>query len=141
MGAAPTSTFAQNSEHQQNVLRVQIDGFRNDEGKAHCILFNDSETAAFPEQDKKAFKRAEALSIKETKTEVDFKGIPPGRYALVCYHDESNNGKFDRNLIGMPKEGYSFSNNVKPKLSAPNFDQCAFDYRGGDQSISTTMIN
>ena len=59
---------------------------------------------------------------------------------MVCYHDENNNGKFDENMLGMPKEGYCFSNNVKPRFSAPNFNQCAFDYQGGDQSIAITMI-
>ena len=138
--AAVTPVFAQNAVHQQNVLRVKLDGFRNDKGKAHCILFNDADPSAFPEHDEKAFKRGEVLSISDAKAEIDFTGIPPGKYALVCYHDENNNGKFDRNVLGMPKEGYGFSNNVKPRLSAPNFNQCAFNYKGGDQAISTTMI-
>jgi len=59
---------------------------------------------------------------------------------VVCFHDENSNGKFDENALGMPKEGYCFSNNVKPRFSAPNFSQCAFDYKGGDQSISITML-
>jgi ATP-dependent DNA ligase len=52
-----TPVFAQNAVHQQNVLRVKLDGFRNDKGKAHCILFNDADPSAFPEHDEKAYKR------------------------------------------------------------------------------------
>jgi uncharacterized protein (DUF2141 family) len=136
--AAATPALAQNSAHQKNVLRVHLDGFRNNNGKAHCSLFNDP--PAFPEHGEKAFKEGEAPSIRNAYAEIDFTGIPPGKYALVCYHDENSNGKFDESALGMPKEGYCFSNNVKPMLSAPNFDESAFDYKGGDQPISITMI-
>jgi uncharacterized protein (DUF2141 family) len=137
---AAMPAFAQNSARQSDTLRVQLDGFRNDKGKAHCTLFNDNDPPAFPEHGEKALKQGEASSISDARAEIDFTGIPPGKYALVCYHDETGNGKFDRSLLGMPKEGYCFSNNVKPKLSAPNFDQCTFDYRGGDQAVPITMI-
>jgi uncharacterized protein (DUF2141 family) len=138
--AAATPAFAQNSANQQNVLRVHLDGFRSNNGKAHCTLFNDNDPPAFPKEGKRAFKNGASPSIKNAYAEIDFTSIPPGKYALVCYHDENNNGKFDETILGMPKEGYCFSNNVKPTLSAPNFSQCAFDYKGGDQSLSITMI-
>jgi uncharacterized protein (DUF2141 family) len=136
--AAPA--FAQNSASAQNLLRVQLSGFRSNKGTARCSLFNDRDPSAFPSNGDKVFKLAMAPSIKNETAEVDFSMIPPGKYAVVCYHDENGNGKFDENLLGMPKEGYCFSNNIKPKFSAPNFDQCAFDYKGGDQSIAITMI-
>ena len=130
-----TSAFAQDSK---NILRVRLDGFRSNNGKPHCTLYNDP--AAFPSHDEKAVQKSEAPSIANKSAEVDFSGLAPGKYAMVCFHDENNNGKFDENALGMPKEGYCFSNNVKPRFSAPNFDQCAFDYKGGDQSIAITML-
>ena len=65
------------------------------------------------------FKEGEAPSIENAYAEIDFTGVPPGKYALVCYHDENSNGKFDENMLGMPKEGYCFSNNVKPRFRRP----------------------
>jgi len=138
--AIATPVCAQDAAQQQDVLRVHLDGFRNNIGKAHCTLFNDSDPAAFPKEGKKAFKDGEAPSIKNAYAEIDFTGVPPGKYALVCYHDENSNGKFDESVFGMPEEGYCFSNNVKPTIMAPNFAECAFDYKGGDQPISITMI-
>jgi len=132
------SAFAQSPAPQQNILRVHLDGFRSNNGKAHCTLYNDA--AAFPSNDDKALKEGDSPSIADASTEIDFSGIPRGKYAVVCFHDENGNGKFDENMLGMPKEGYCFSNNVKPRFSAPKFDQCAFDYGGGDQSISITML-
>lgn len=131
---------AQESAPSQDILRFRLDGFRNDKGKAHCSIFNDKDPAAFPEAEDKWFKDVWQPTIKNGFTEVDFVGLPPGRYAAVCYHDENANGKFDRNIVGMPKEGYCFSKNFKPTLAAPKFEDCAFDYKGGDQSLSLTMI-
>ncbi len=137
---APAPAFAQDSAAQANILRVKLDGFRSNNGQARCSIFNDSDPGAFPRNDRKLFKLAAAQTIANAYAEVDFTDLPPGKYALVCYHDENGNGKFDQTILGMPKEGYCFSNNVKPTLSAPTFSQCAFDYKGGDQSISITMI-
>jgi uncharacterized protein (DUF2141 family) len=132
--------LAQDSGNQSNVLRIRLGGFRNDQGKVHCSIFNDKDPAAFPEHEDKWFKDAWTPTIKSASAEIDFSGLPPGKYAAVCYHDENSNGKFDQNALGIPKEGYCFSNNVKPRFSAPDFSQCAFDYKGGDQAISMTMI-
>jgi uncharacterized protein (DUF2141 family) len=52
-----------------------------------------------------------------------FKNLPNGNYAIAVYQDVNSNGKCDRNLIGYPIEGFGFSKNYKPKLSAPNFDE------------------
>ena len=123
---------------QQKLLRVRLNGFRSNNGKPHCTLYNDP--AAFPSHDEKALKESAAPAIANRSAEVDFTGLAPGKYAMVCFHDENDNGKFDENVLGLPKEGYCFSNNVKPRFSAPDFNQCAFDYKGGDQGISITML-
>ena len=135
--AVSGTAFAQDAK---NILRVRLDGFRIDNGKPHCTLYNDRDPSAFPSNSDKAFKESQSDTIANQSAEVDFTGLPAGKYAMVCFHDENNNGKFDENMLGLPKEGYCFSNNVKPRFSAPNFDQCAFDYKGGDQSISITML-
>ncbi|QFZ55335.1 DUF2141 domain-containing protein [Oceanihabitans sp. IOP_32] len=32
----------------------------------------------------------------------------------------------NRNLIGIPKEPFGFSNNMKPKFAKPTFEECKF---------------
>ena len=44
-----------------------------------------------------------------------------GVYALVLYHDENANQKFDRSGIGLPAEGYGFSNNPATFVGLPSF--------------------
>ncbi|TDK29111.1 DUF2141 domain-containing protein [Luteimonas terrae] len=59
-------------------------------------------------------------------TRVTFDGVPAGRYALMVIHDENGNGTLDTNLVGMPVEGYGFSNN--PRVTRkPTFEEAAFD--------------
>ena len=50
----------------------------------------------------------------------------PGTYALALYHDENGNGKVDRNAIGIPQEGFGFSNNPSVLISAPSLKSVRF---------------
>ncbi len=45
----------------------------------------------------------------------------PGVYAIALYHDENANQKFDRNGIGLPAEGYGFTNNPPTLVGLPSF--------------------
>lgn len=44
-----------------------------------------------------------------------------GVYAVALYHDENANQKFDRSAIGLPAEGYGFSNNPATLAGLPSF--------------------
>lgn len=72
----------------------------------------------------------------ETATFV-FKDLAPGAYAVMITHDENGNGKLDSNLIGMPVEGYGFSNNPRV-MRKPTWDEARFDL-AVDQSIDITL--
>ena len=63
---------------------------------------------------------------KHGKIDVMIKDLPYGELAFAIYHDVNNNGKIDKNAIGIPKERYAFSNNIKPTIKAPSFDDCKF---------------
>lgn len=134
--AIAAALYAAPGASAANVLRAQITGLRSSNGKIHCTLFNSD---AFPDDDSKALKDI-VVPINDKSAECDFEGIPPGQYAIVTFHDENGNGKFDENFLGIPKEGFAFSNNVRPRLSKPNFGQCKFDYKDGDQTVTIKMI-
>jgi uncharacterized protein (DUF2141 family) len=50
----------------------------------------------------------------------------PGIWAIVAYHDENSNRKYDRNAIGLPKEGGGFSNNPATFFGLPSFSSVRF---------------
>lgn len=45
----------------------------------------------------------------------------PGPYALAVMEDTNGNGQVDRNLFGMPVEGWGTSNDVVPTFRPPSF--------------------
>lgn len=51
--------------------------------------------------------------------------VEPGEYALLVYFDENNNGRIDKNFIGIPKEPLAFSNSYRPK-GPPSYQRAAF---------------
>jgi uncharacterized protein (DUF2141 family) len=49
--------------------------------------------------------------------------VPPGVYAVAVHHDANANGKMDANFVGIPKEGYGVSNDVRARFRPPRFSE------------------
>lgn len=76
------------------------------------------------------------VKVEKENQLVIFDKVPAGRYAIAVFHDEDLNGKLNTNPVGIPKEGYGFSNN--PKVPGrPKFEQAAFEFSKSD----TVVIN
>ena len=58
---------------------------------------------------------------------ISFDSISTGKYAIQFFHDENENQKMDFSLIGIPKEKFGSSNNVKPILGPPKFEKKLFN--------------
>ena len=56
---------------------------------------------------------------------VIFKDLPAGDYAIKLYQDENSNDKLDFNFMGIPTEGYGFSNNVG-RFGSPDYQEAKF---------------
>jgi uncharacterized protein (DUF2141 family) len=64
--------------------------------------------------------------------------LKPGKYAFKYFHDENNNNKkMDTNVIGIPKEGYGFSNNAKGRFGPPDFKDTIFEIKNDTTIICT----
>ncbi|RKD90827.1 DUF2141 domain-containing protein [Mangrovibacterium diazotrophicum] len=53
-----------------------------------------------------------------------FTNMTSGEYAVCLFHDEDSDGECNLNFLGIPKEPYGFSNNIRPTLSRPSFEEC-----------------
>ncbi len=134
--SVPIATPAAHAAPGAAALHVRVINLRNSSGQVICTLFNSPN--GFPSDSTKAVGQS-AVPIKQGVAVCVFGGLAPGKYALVTFHDENGNGEFDRNWLGLPKEGYAFSNNVRPVFSPPSFKAAAFDYAGGDQWLTVVM--
>ena len=52
--------------------------------------------------------------------------LPKGEWAVAITQDLNDNDKIDKNFLGIPTEPYAFSNNIRPTLAAPDFNECKF---------------
>lgn len=68
-----------------------------------------------------------------------FTGVKPGRYAIALLHDENDNGKADRALGMMPKEGFGFSRDAPVRMAPPKFQDAAFDFTGEAKVVTIKM--
>ena len=47
--------------------------------------------------------------------------VPYGEYAVAVFEDQNRDGKLNRDLFGIPKEPYGFSNNVRGSFGPPSW--------------------
>jgi uncharacterized protein (DUF2141 family) len=52
--------------------------------------------------------------------------LPAGEYALSIFQDVNDDGKLERNFIGLPKEPAGLSNNLRPKFGPPKYKDAKF---------------
>lgn len=53
--------------------------------------------------------------------------VLPGRYGVSVLDDENNDGKMNYNIIGLPTEGFGFSNYIHKGIRKPKFKNFCFD--------------
>lgn len=116
-------------------IHVKILGIKNSTGSVACALFESP--AGFPSEFLHSATNVMIIKIRKAQARCDFEDIPPGTYAMVVIHDANMNGKLDANKLGIPTEGYGFSNDAKGVIGAPSFKAASFSYDG--QNLDLTM--
>ena len=120
--AAEPSVDPRSAKPPTAALMVKVSGLRNDQGRVAVALF--SSAAAFPRQEKAL--RGQLVRISRGRAAVTFRDLAPGTYAVAVLHDENDNAKMDFNFLGMPLEGYGFSNDAAALFGPPSFGSAAF---------------
>ena len=115
-------------------IHVKILNIRNSTGAVACALFESS--VGFPSEFLHFATNIMVIRIRHSKARCDFEDIPPGTYALAVVHDENFNGKLDTNFLGIPTEGYGFSNDATAALGAPSFSAASFSYDGRNLDLT-----
>lgn len=112
-------------------LTVRITDLRAESGVVKVSLV-DSAAAWNEEAPRLAAGGARPLDGEAT---VSFPGLAPGHYAVMVMHDENDNGTLDKNFIGMPTEGYGFSNNPDVMRRA-TFEEARFAVGDDDHTVT-----
>ncbi len=92
---------------------------------------------SFPTEGKEF--RKLSFEVSELSVLCPIHDLPPGEYALAIFHDENADGICNLGLFGIPKEGFGFSNNIRPRLRAPTFGDCKVEILK-DKAITINLI-
>ncbi len=103
----------------QVTLQVEVFNFRNNKGIVHIELKNQ-------EQEQVA---AQSTAIQDKKCVFVFDGLEPGKYSFRFIHDENQNNEIDTNWLGIPREGFGFSNNPRMTFGPPKFPKTLFELK------------
>lgn len=114
-------------------LAVEVVNVRNGSGVVHVDLCPEArflkETCPY---------RADAPA-RAGMTTVVVSGVPAGRYAAQVFHDENRDGRVNRALFGLPKEGIGFSRDAPIRMAPPKWEDARFDFAGGRAGIRLRM--
>jgi len=112
---APAGCTGPQSAHW---VSIAVEGLRNSNGVVALTLY--------PDDPSRFLKPKGSLYVTKVNARAGLAQacifVPkPGAYAIALYHDENANGKFDRSGLGLPVEGFGFSNNPATIMSLPSF--------------------
>jgi len=116
-------------------IEVLIDNVRSADGVVGVALFNAKK--GFPDKNALAFQGRSIPA--NSRCEVVFENVPYGVYAVSVLHDENGNGKMDKGLFGIPKEGFGTSNNPETKMGPPSFSDSRFDLASKELTLNIGM--
>lgn len=125
-----------NSAPETGSVKVTVTDLRSSKGVVRACMTTNPEK--FPKCRGDANSYSKVVNAAGTVT-FRFTDVKPGRYAIALLHDENNNGKADRALMMMPKEGFGFSRDAKVRMGPPKFKAAAFDVTANEQSQTIRM--
>lgn len=119
-------TFQLSSATSQS-LRITIQNLKaSDKGAIRIAIFCDEK--GFKDEKEHRLVVCEKSEIIDGKLKLEIP-IKKGIYGISVLDDENNSGKMEYKVIGIPKEGFGFSNYTlklmkKPKFKDFNFQLC-----------------
>tara|TARA_B100001248_G_scaffold80629_1_gene58520 strand:+ start:39 stop:488 length:450 start_codon:yes stop_codon:yes gene_type:complete len=106
-------------------LEIKINNLESNKGPIYIRILDENENPVI----------VGTSTVINYSAEISFDSISPGKYAIQFFHDENENQKMDFNLIGIPKEKFGSSNNVKPLLGPPKFEKMLINLNENEKII------
>ncbi len=117
-------------------LVVKITGVRSDAGEIGCALYASPD--GFPMDLPRAL-AGQWQPARSGGVECRFPGLKRGIYAVAVSHDLNGNHRTDTNFLGIPTEDWGVSNNVRPGMRAPKFDEAQVGVGERDLEIQVKL--
>ena len=104
-------------------LSIEVRGVRSADGRVYVAVHGMESKDTFPSGDGAVDRFRESARV--GVIHLVARDLPPGRYAVNAFHDENDNGELDTNLVGIPSEGYGFSNDPSTTFGPADFEEAA----------------
>ena len=117
------------SNAQGHHLTVVIQGVKNGKGVVRVALYDRADKFM------KEMQYSGSVKASAGEVHIELEGIAEGYYAASVVHDANDNGKMDATNLGIPKEGFGFSNNARGTFGPPPFDDAKFLFNGQHEII------
>ena len=117
-------------------LKINISNVKNDKGTISAALWNTAK--GFPDKGEPKLMRLD--KVKPGQNLLVFKDVDPATYAISLFHDENGNAELDTNFLGIPSEGYAFSNNATGSFGPASFEDAAFQVDEADLEMEIDLI-
>ena len=134
---AKPSAPADSAASERGSIEVQVQGLRSTKGRVRVLLFDSAD--GFPSSPDSAM-RARSLEAGDESISARFESVNYGKYAVSVLHDENENGALDKNLLGIPQEGYGVSRNPKPGFGPPGYDEAVFTFDSPEKVLEIKVL-
>jgi uncharacterized protein (DUF2141 family) len=119
-----------------NRLTVQVSGLRDAAGEIAVTVYPDDQKRFLAPKGKLARVRTQAAT---PVTSACFFLPAPGAYAVAVYHDANADRDFNRTIVGLPAEGFGFSNDPSTRVGLPAFKAVRFQAGPGEHVIKVRL--
>jgi uncharacterized protein (DUF2141 family) len=133
---ADTTPPCNATEPNQVPLQISVSGMRSAKGNITITIYPD-EPSHFLDGNYKVARQQLPVALPVTRA--CFILTAPGYYAVALFHDENDNHHFDTNWLGIPTEGYGFSNNPTLYFGPPDLSRVRLSVNPGDKPIAIQM--
>lgn len=116
-----TTLFSTQKDVYTSTITVEFNITKHNKGSILFALY-DSEEGYM-----KSAVYSTKVKVTDKKAVVVIEDLAHGTYGFSFFHDVNDDGKLNKNFIGIPKEPYGFSNNEKGSFGPPDFDKISFD--------------
>jgi len=112
------------AQHNNTVLELSLSNQQSSEVKIYLAIYDCEQCFGIPE---KAYFTRILIANNPFRTRLELKS---GNYAIAVYQDINNNGKLDKNWMGIPTEPYGFSKDPVIRFGPPLYKDCMLKLQG-----------
>ncbi len=113
-------------------VSIEFSGIKTEKGTLRMGLFKSKD--AFEKEKPFEFFVVEKTGFKNGSLTQSFQ-FPKGEYAISVWDDANDNGKMDKTIVGIPKEGYGFGDYIHKSFSKPNYDDFKMKISNTNQKV------